>query len=131
MSEQPSPKIAFKQAVPLVSVKDVGEAVKFYPKKMGFEIEYVEEDCFAMIDRDGVTLHLIVCSCDDSRHTGQSFFQVNVDNIEDLFQEYQAAGVEFVWELTLQAWGQKNFKVTDPDGNWMMFAGPFLDNEED
>lgn len=35
--------------------------------------------------------------------------------------EYEAAGVEFVRNLTEQDWGT-SCKITDPDGNWIMFS---------
>ncbi len=46
------------------------------------------------------------------------------DEIKLLFLEFQSAGVTFHQTLKKQPWGAKNFVVEDPDGNFLLFAGP-------
>jgi uncharacterized glyoxalase superfamily protein PhnB len=46
------------------------------------------------------------------------------DEIKLLFLEFQSAGVTFRQTLKKQPWGAKNFAVKDPDGNFLLFAGP-------
>ena len=44
--------------------------------------------------------------------------------IEQLFLDYQAAGVPFHLVLKTQPWGARNFILRDPDGNLILFAAP-------
>ena len=44
--------------------------------------------------------------------------------IEQLFREFQAAGVEFFQALRKEPWGASTFIVKDPDRNLLLFAGP-------
>ena len=44
--------------------------------------------------------------------------------INQLFLEYQAAGVPFLQTLRNEPWGAKTFIVKDPDGNLILFASP-------
>ena len=44
--------------------------------------------------------------------------------IEQLFREFQAAGVTFYQILRKEPWGAQTFIVSDPDGNLLLFAGP-------
>jgi uncharacterized glyoxalase superfamily protein PhnB len=46
------------------------------------------------------------------------------DEIEQLFLEFQAAGITFFQSLRKETWGAKTFIVKDPDGNLLLFAGP-------
>jgi uncharacterized glyoxalase superfamily protein PhnB len=46
------------------------------------------------------------------------------EEIEQLFLEFQAAGITFFQTLRKEAWGAKTFIVKDPDGNLLLFAGP-------
>src|SRR5262249_30148656 len=47
-----------------------------------------------------------------------------VDEIKQLFLNYQSAGVRFSQTLKKEPWGARTFVVLDPDGNHILFAGP-------
>ncbi len=44
--------------------------------------------------------------------------------IEQLFLEFQGAGLAFAQTLAVKPWGAKDFAVKDLDGNLLLFAGP-------
>jgi hypothetical protein len=44
--------------------------------------------------------------------------------IKELFQEFQAAGVDFFQKLKTEPWGARAFIVRDPGGNLVLFAAP-------
>ena len=46
------------------------------------------------------------------------------DEIEQLFLDYESAGVRFAQRLKKQPWGARTFVVRDPGGNLILFAGP-------
>ena len=47
---------------------------------------------------------------------------IEVANVQALFEEFQARGVEFAQRLRKQAWGGTDFQVRDPDGNVISFV---------
>jgi uncharacterized glyoxalase superfamily protein PhnB len=47
---------------------------------------------------------------------------IQVSNVQGLFKEFKARGVEFAQILTKQAWGGTDFQVRDPDGNVISFV---------
>lgn len=110
----------------MIWVTSVPAAIDFYSKKLGFEPGYTcEEDGevnFAIVSRDGIDLHLQVCVCDDGRHTGNTFQEIEVaEGLDELCDEYSKVDVEFVGCLCEEDWG-RSFKITDPDGNWLLFT---------
>ena len=46
------------------------------------------------------------------------------EEIEQLFLEFQVAGIAFFQTLRKEPWGAETFIVKDPDGNLLLFAGP-------
>jgi uncharacterized glyoxalase superfamily protein PhnB len=48
---------------------------------------------------------------------------ITLDDAEQLFREFQEAGVTFLQELETEPWGARTFVVGDPDGNRILFAG--------
>ena len=46
------------------------------------------------------------------------------EEIQQLFHEFQAAGVTFFQTLRKEPWGAQTFIAKDPDGNLLLFAGP-------
>lgn len=109
------------KATPLVSVSDVGASVEYYCDKLGFNLVFAEGD-FAIVRRGATELHLIICECEDRRHQGNSFISVRVASAKDLCWSLQQTDVKIARELVEQPWGETNFKVEDPDGNWLMFS---------
>jgi len=47
---------------------------------------------------------------------------IEVSNVQGLFGEFKARGVEFAQMLAKQAWGGTDFQVRDPDGNVISFV---------
>lgn len=118
-------KTQLKQINGMMWVSDVPKSLKYYTKKLGFSQGYTCETDgvmdFAIVERDGIELHLQVCACEDGRHTGNTFLEIQVNNIDSISNEYTAADVNFVKCLTEEDWG-KSFKIADPDGNWILFT---------
>jgi uncharacterized glyoxalase superfamily protein PhnB len=118
-----------KGVVPILCVRDVKVCAAFFREKLGFEIDFLHglPPFYASVSRDGVRLHL--------RYVQQPFFaeaaarekslifaSIEVSNVQGLFKEFKARGVEFAETLKKQAWGGTDFKVRDPDGNVISFV---------
>jgi uncharacterized glyoxalase superfamily protein PhnB len=94
-----------------------------------FQIDFLHglPPFYGAVSRDGVCLHI--------RFVHHPFFakaaaeqeslilaSIEVANVQSLFEEFKAAGVEFPQKLKKQAWGGTDFQVRDPDGNVISFV---------
>jgi uncharacterized glyoxalase superfamily protein PhnB len=125
--------VSLSAAEPCLFVSSFDAALEFFGEKLGFEVvfTYGEPPFYGQIRRDQALLNL--------RHVDGSPFQeevrerdellsasINVGNAADiraLFEEFQAAGVDFYRPLKQEAWGARTFIVRDPYGNLLMFSG--------
>lgn len=124
--QKSNPRIG--NVLPYVWVKELLPARHFYVEKLDFEEVHVEEwddegrtVGISVVERDGTAMQLGICQCPGERHLGQSFFGIEVRNIDALYQEYVAEGVSMYVELVEREWGAKEFIVEDPDGNRIHF----------
>ncbi len=118
-----------KKVMPILLVRDVTACATFFQQKLGFEIDFLHglPPFYGAVSRDGVCLHI--------RYVHQPYFaqaavlekslicaSIEVSNVQALFREFKARGVEFAQTLTKQAWGGTDFQVRDPDGNVISFV---------
>jgi len=73
-------KTQLKQINGMMWVSDVARPLEYYTRKLGFNRGYTCESDgvvdFAIVERDGIELHLQVCVCEDRRHTGNTFLEI-------------------------------------------------------
>jgi len=115
-------------------VADIKASCDFYSGKLGFTVAFVYGDppFYAQVVRDQAKLNLRVVSepvfAGDIRERehlmSATLTLASKDEVEDLFQAYETAGVLFSERLTHQPWGAITFTVRDPDGNLILFAAP-------
>ena len=118
-----------KNVVPILLVRDVKKSAVWFRDKLGFRIEFLHglPPFYGSVSRDGVCVHL--------RFVHEPFFaqaaaleesvivaSIEVANVQSLFEEFKARGVEFAQKLKKQAWGGTDFQVRDPDGNVFSFV---------
>jgi hypothetical protein len=91
-------------------------ALAFYGQ-FGFHITYGDEH-FAVLERDGVNIHLNCYVDAPERH---AVCWIGVTNVDALYQ--QCAPTNAVCSpLKTQPWGFREFMVRDPFGNGILFA---------
>jgi uncharacterized glyoxalase superfamily protein PhnB len=115
-------------------VADFKASCDFYTAKMGFTVPFVYGDPphYAQATRDQARLNLRVIGepvfAGDIREReyllSASLTVATLDEIKQLFLNYQARGVRFSQTLKKEPWGATTFIVLDPDGNLILFAGP-------
>ncbi len=125
----PPGQLFLKHVTPILLVRDVKACAAFFQQKLGFEIDFLHglPPFYGAVSRDAVCLHI--------RYVQQPFFaraasrekslicaSIEVSNVQGLFEEFKARGVEFAQTLTKQAWGGTDFHVRDPDGNVISFV---------
>lgn len=119
----------FKNAIPILLVRDVKASADFFQQKLDFKIDFLHgmPPFYGAVSRDGVCVHI--------RFVHQPLFaqiaaqekslicaSVEVSNVRGLFEEFKARNVEFAQKLTKQAWGGTDFQVRDLDGNVISFV---------
>ena len=125
---KPGPPL-LKQVIPILFVRDVKLCANFFREKLGFQIDFLHglPPFYGAVSRDRVCLHL--------RLVRRPFFaqaaaeekslilaSIEVANVQRLFEEFRARGVEFPQKLKKQAWGGTDFQIRDPDGNVISFV---------
>jgi len=127
-------KATIVRAEPQLFVTNIKRSCDFFCKKLGFSVvfSYGDPPYYAQVGRDAARLNLrcverpVVESTvrDREKLLSVSITVAAADEIKLLFLEFQSAGVAFHQTLKKQPWGGKNFIITDPDGNLLLFAGP-------
>jgi catechol 2,3-dioxygenase-like lactoylglutathione lyase family enzyme len=115
-------------------VADIQASCDFYTQKLGFKVAFVygEPPFYAQVARDHALLNLRlvgepVFAGDVREREGLLSVTITLaskEEIKKLFLCYQDAGVPFQQTLKKESWGAGTFVVTDPDGNYILFAGP-------
>lgn len=121
--------------VPVVRCSDLQRSIAFYTATLDFERRWPgyedRERASGVVDltRDGADLQL-------SRHAGDGVFgSVNrlfVDDVDERCATFRARGLDTTLRPDSpvhtapidQTWGLREFAVTDPDGNSLLFCMP-------
>jgi glyoxalase/bleomycin resistance protein/dioxygenase superfamily protein len=126
--QAPHPAPAFVSVAPRFVVPDLGRALDFY-EQLGFHTDY-RDDGFAIINRDGVELHI---NQDPDLAPGKhTVCYVTVTESESLYQQYLTIGC-VQGRLTVTEYGMREFVICDPFNNLLIFGEPiaarFRDSE--
>jgi catechol 2,3-dioxygenase-like lactoylglutathione lyase family enzyme len=117
-------------AEPQLFVADMAVSCGFYTRKLGFSVAFTvgEPPFYGQVVRDGARLNLRCLAApvmDGQLRDSEDLLSASItlDDVEALFLEFHAAGVEFHRALKTEQWGARTFIVRDPDGNLILFAG--------
>jgi catechol 2,3-dioxygenase-like lactoylglutathione lyase family enzyme len=118
---------SMKSLSPQFLVDDVAASTAFYRDRLGFQIDFVYDDFYASVSRDGCSIHLKEApkTEEDRRlRKAQEHLDayVDVEGIETLYSELQAYGAPITKPLESRPWGVKDFYVEDPDGYILCFG---------
>lgn len=113
---------------PVFRVADLARSLAFYRDQLGFGVEFVYENSYAELCRDGCHIHL---KCASPTPRDQVAFEraehldacVVVPDAEGLSASYGSARVPFVVTLRRMPYGAE-FYVRDPDGYVLGFVQP-------
>jgi catechol 2,3-dioxygenase-like lactoylglutathione lyase family enzyme len=121
--------------VPVIKCRDLERSLHFYTQVLDFERRWpADEDRetaygVAHLVRDQAELQL-------SRHAGDGVFgsliRLYVDDIDERYATFRARGLDTTLRPESpvhtapvdQFWGLREFAVTDPDGNGLLFCMP-------
>lgn len=117
------------QMIPLFRCSNMQEAINFYTRILDFELKEPgasANDWVVLLQNDGAELMLTILEGDQRMGIAAN---VRVKNIDALFAKYKSRGLDTshkkespVHQGPLdQSWGNREFYVTDPDGNTLRF----------
>jgi len=120
-SAQPSIPV-LKKMSPQLRVTDIGQAIEFYTKKLGFSLDFRYEDFYAGIVKDGHSIHLKSGGPPGNDGKGKEDLDItfSVDNIERLYEELLNKAIDIIQPLRNMPYG-KEFYIADRDGNHLAF----------
>jgi uncharacterized glyoxalase superfamily protein PhnB len=112
---------------PQFLVEDLERAIAYYRDKLGFELDFVYQDFYAAVSRDGYAIHLkcapkLPREREDRKENEHLDAYISVSGIRDLFRELQTRGAQVIRPLEQMPWACLEFYVEDPDGNVFCFS---------
>ena len=128
------------RTIPALPARDVPAAVAYYRERFGFDTPH-ETDDFAVLVRDDAVLHLWgatdpdwrtrenlaeqpICSGAESFLAGTASCRIEVDDVDALFTELEAADVlhpAVQGGVATTDFGTREFATVDLDGNLLSF----------
>jgi len=98
---------------------NLDKAISFYKDVVGLEVDYIQEGKFASFNLKNGKLG-IKQSKEDREVPGHQSVFIEVENIEEAYNQFKQKDIEFSKELTNENWAT-NFSFLDSDGNKLQF----------
>jgi catechol 2,3-dioxygenase-like lactoylglutathione lyase family enzyme len=95
-------------------------AVTFYTGKLGFDVAFRNGGVYTIVRRDGVEIGLALDRT--GSRSGRGSCYVKMTGVDSMYSELVANGVAIAHELKNEAYGMREFMVTDPEGNTVNFG---------
>ena len=114
-------------AAPQFLVDRLDDALAFYEQRLGFERDFVYENFYASVSRDGAVIHL---KCAPKLQAERAYRRseehldayLAVSGVRELHDEFVRRGAPIVKPLEQRPWGQRDFYIEDPDGYILCFS---------
>lgn len=110
-----------RQIMPAFPFDDVAAGVAHYRDVLGFSVNYHQHD-LGVMDRDSVRILLVART---ERHRSPASCCVYIRDADALYAELRTKGAAVGSEPISRPWGLREFTVTDPEGNELVFAQTF------
>ena len=114
-------------AAPQFLVDRLDDALAFYEQRLGFERDFVYEDFYASVSRDGAVIHLKCApklQAERAHRRSEEHLDAYfaVSGVRELHDEFVRRGAPIVKPLEQRPWGQRDFYIEDPDGYILCFS---------
>lgn len=117
-----------RQIAPQFFTTDLPVTLAYYKDKLGFDCEGMWQDppTYAIVTRDQCAIHFRCAApptANPEKYTEELLdAYLRVDDVDALYAEYAARGVEFSRELGDMPWMCREFVVKDCDGRLLVFS---------
>lgn len=104
---------------------DMAASVTFY-RALGFELTYggAADDRFSTLSSGECFVNLTAVEHPDDVETRWGRVIFHVDDVDELYAQAVAAGLEPQAEVRDAPWGERMFPIFDPNGHDLSFAKP-------
>jgi catechol 2,3-dioxygenase-like lactoylglutathione lyase family enzyme len=114
-------------AAPQFLVQKLDDSLAFYEQRLGFSRDFVYEDFYASVSRDGAVIHLKCAPKLEAerahRRSGEHLdAYLAVSGVGELHEEFIARGALITKPIGQRPWGTRDFHVEDPDGYVLCFS---------
>ena len=113
----PRVKTRFEHADPILRVKRMAASVKYYVDVLGFTAAHWGHELFTSVTRDGAGIYL----CQGGQGAPGTWVWVGVEDVDALYQEYQASGAKIRLRPGNYPWAYE-MHVEDLDGHVIRFG---------
>ena len=126
-AEEGASMSSISAAAPQFLVDRLDDALTFYEQRLGFERDFVYEDFYASVSRDGAVIHLkcapkLLAERAHRRSEEHLDAYLAVSGVRELHDEFVRRGAPIVKPLEQRPWGQRDFYVEDQDGYILCFS---------
>lgn len=122
----PEVKPEMTELIPSLAVADMAKAMDYYTRKLGFGV-LLQNGNYMAVGRDLVQIGLVLDRGSAKMRKGSCYIQMGA--VDVFYRELQTKGVRFTSELRTQPSKMREFSVTDPDGNMLVF-GEYMGNKQ-
>lgn len=108
----------------VLAVQNLAVSASYYIEKLGFTTDWAYEG-WHQLRRERFVVMLGECPDDRSAFETRNhsyFAYVQVENVDELYRELVANGVEIHYSLGSKPWGMREFGIITIDGHRMMFG---------
>ncbi|MGH8944744.1 MAG: VOC family protein [Acidimicrobiia bacterium] len=119
--------------IPAIRVRDMAETIDFYQRVLGFDLNrggpdgenssISRGDAQIMVETpaDFYSPEYNAAIVNRLDSVSPVALYIEAPDLEDLFHKVGEAGVTIVDPLAERPWGQAEFTIEDPHGNWLTF----------
>lgn len=109
----------------VLAVPDLKRSAAYYEKVLGFKVYEIGDPGWRFAERDGCKLMLGECpdAIPPSELGDHSYFAyIEVDDIDELYQEFQRNGAQIRHAPKDKPWGMREFPLETIDGHRINFG---------
>lgn len=107
-----------------INVVDMNTTLQWYQDflayKCSFQLTNEETPPYAIVSKDNISIHLALTQ--DPNLSGIGFCYIEVDNIDELYNELNKVGAIFVRNIENSDYGIRDFVIKDYEGNKLSFG---------
>lgn len=117
-----------RQIVPLFFTANIALNLAYYKDKLGFDCLGMWQDppVYAIVARDEHAIHFRCAeppTANPDKYSDELLdAYIHVENVDALYSEYAARGVEFTRKLANMPWKSREFVVKDCEGRLLAFG---------
>jgi len=117
------PAIETHQITPVLQVSDLNKSLEFYVDVLGFTTEFTFGGYYAGVKIGDLVIHLNMQDASSDRTGKGSVYIFCQGGVDEYYERVVAKGAGISSDPPREyEYGMKDFRLSDPDGNWITFG---------